>query len=125
MLSIFSFSFSFFFFLAICMSSLEKYLCRCSAHFSIGLFVFLIMSCWRLFMFQGLNPCWSLHLQIFYPILWLVFLFHLSFPLDAKTFNYIPIFVFIFMTLGGGSKKILLQFMSESVLPMFSLKIHL
>ena len=32
------------------------------------------------------------------------------------------IFVFIFTTLGGGSKKILLQFMSKSVLPVFSSK---
>ena len=32
------------------------------------------------------------------------------------------IFVFIFITLGGGSKKILLQFMSESVLAIFSSK---
>ena len=32
------------------------------------------------------------------------------------------IFVFIFVTLGGGSEKVLLQFMSGSVLPMFSSK---
>ena len=32
------------------------------------------------------------------------------------------VFVFISITLGDGSKKILLQFMSESVLPMFSLE---
>ena len=32
------------------------------------------------------------------------------------------IFVFILITLGGESKKILLQFMSKSVLPMFSFK---
>uniref|UniRef100_A0A8D1YM44 Uncharacterized protein n=1 Tax=Sus scrofa TaxID=9823 RepID=A0A8D1YM44_PIG len=32
------------------------------------------------------------------------------------------IFVFIVITLGGGSEKILLQFMSESILPMFSSK---
>ena len=32
------------------------------------------------------------------------------------------IFVFIAITLGGGSKKILLWFMSKSVLPMFSSK---
>ena len=32
------------------------------------------------------------------------------------------IFVFIFITLGGGSKNILLRFMSESVLPMLSSK---
>ena len=35
---------------------------------------------------------------------------------------YLFSFVFIFITLGGGSKKILLQFMSKSVLPMFSSK---
>ena len=34
--------------------------------------------------------------------------------------SYLFIFVFIFITLGGGSKKMLLQFMSKSVLPMFS-----
>ena len=32
------------------------------------------------------------------------------------------IFIFIWITLGSGFKKILLQFMSESVLPMFSSK---
>ena len=34
--------------------------------------------------------------------------------------SHLFIFVFIFITLGGGSKKILLQFMSKSVLPLFS-----
>ena len=36
--------------------------------------------------------------------------------------SHLFIFVFIFITLGGGSKRILLQFMSKSVLPMFSFK---
>ena len=36
--------------------------------------------------------------------------------------SHLFIFVFIFITLGGGSKKILLQFISKSVLPMFSSK---
>ena len=36
--------------------------------------------------------------------------------------SHLFIFVFIFITLGGGSKKILLWFMSKTVLPMFSSK---
>ena len=36
--------------------------------------------------------------------------------------SHLLIFVFIFITLGGVSKKILLRFMSKSVLPMFSSK---
>ena len=36
--------------------------------------------------------------------------------------SHLFIFVFIFITLGGGLKKILLQFMSKSVLPIFSSK---
>ena len=36
--------------------------------------------------------------------------------------SHLFIFVFIFITLGSGLKKILLRFMSESVLPMFSSK---
>ena len=36
--------------------------------------------------------------------------------------SHLFIFVFIFITLRGGSKKILLLFMSESVLPVFSSK---
>ena len=37
--------------------------------------------------------------------------------------SHLFIFVFIVITLGGGSEKILLWFMSESVWPMFSSKI--
>ena len=36
--------------------------------------------------------------------------------------SHLFISVFILITLGGGSKKILLRFMSKSVLPMFSSK---
>ena len=52
-------------------------------------------------------------------------LFIVSFALQ-KLLNLIRphlfIFVFIFITLRGGSKKILLWFMSKSVFPMFSSK---
>ena len=34
--------------------------------------------------------------------------------------SHLFIFVYIFTTLGGGSKKILLKFISKSVLPVFS-----
>ena len=52
-------------------------------------------------------------------------LFMVSFVVQkllSLTMSHLFIFVFILITLGGGSKKILLRFMSKSVLPMFSSK---
>ena len=53
----------------------------------------------------------------------LFILFTVSFAVQ-KLLSFIRshLFAFIFITLGGGSKKILLPFMSKSVLPMFSSK---
>ena len=68
-------------------------------------------------MFWKLIPCQSCSLEIFSPRPWdCLFVFKLLSLIQSQLFT----FVFIFITLEGGFKKILLRFMSKSVLPMFS-----
>ena len=52
----------FLFLLAICMSPLEKYLLRSSAHFKI--IFFFMLSCMSPLVFWILTSCWMYHLQI-------------------------------------------------------------
>ena len=75
-------------FLAISMSSLKKCLFRLFAHFLIELFIFLTWSCMSCLYLLEIYPCWSLHLQISYTILWVVFLFCLWFPCWADDFKF-------------------------------------
>ena len=97
--------------------------------FWLGCLFFCSWAAWAVCIFWRLIPCRLLHLQIFPPILRVVFFVcMISFAMQKISSlirSHLFIFVFIFITLGDGSKKILLQFMSESVLPVFSSQSHL
>ena len=66
--------------LAIFMSSLEKFLFRSSAFFWLDCLVSYSVI-WAVYIVWKLSPCWSHHLQIFFPILWVVCSFCLWFLL--------------------------------------------
>ena len=104
-------------------SSLEKCLFRSSDFFWL---FFEHRAAWAVYILE-INPWWvTLLANVFSRSVGSLFVaLMVSFTVQKSLSlirSHLFIFVFIFITLGGRSKKILLQFMSGSVLPMFSSK---
>ena len=112
--------------LAICMYSLEKCLFNLFPTFWLGCLFFQYWVVWAACIFWKLILCPLFHLLLLSPFWGLCFPFAYSFICCAKLLSLIRshlfTFLFISITLGGGSWRILLWFMSLSVLPMFSSK---
>ena len=89
--------------------------------FQLGCLVFCCCVVWAVCIFWKLSPCWVHHLQIFSPILFILFMVSFAVQkLVSLIRSHLFTFVFISVALGDWPKKTLVWFMSENVLPIFS-----
>ena len=109
--------------LAICMSSLKKCLFMSSVHFWLDYLFFWYSAVWATYIFLRSLSLASFAIIFSHSEGCLLILFIVSFALQkllSLIRSHLFIFVFISITLGGGSKRILLWCISKSVLPMSS-----